>query len=112
VNHQLSQAALETVAIIDYKQPVSRGGIEDISGVKSEKALQTLIGRGLVEEVGRQEGTGRAILYGITPMFYHFFGLESLDELPEMTLEASERIDEEESDLFYEKFQQTLSDLP
>ncbi len=112
VNHQLSQAALETVAIIAYKQPVSRGDIEDIRGVKSEKALHTLIGRGLVEEVGRHEGTGRAILYGITPMFYHFFGLESLDELPEVTLSQSDELDEEASDLFYEKFQETLSDLP
>lgn len=111
VNYQLSQAALETVAIIAYKQPVSRAGIEDIRGVKSEKALQTLINRGLVEEVGRNEGTGRAILYGITNMFYHFFGLASLDELPAVELKSAESLEDEESDLFYEKFQQTLSDL-
>jgi len=106
----LSQAALETLAVIAYKQPVSRAEIEEVRGVKSEKALSTLMSKGLIKEVGRAEGTGRAILYGVTEAFLTHFGLKSLNELPEF----SDRLDEssmEETDLFYEKFQQTVLEL-
>jgi len=106
----LSQAALETLALIAYKQPVSRAEIEEVRGVKSEKALSTLMSKGLIKEVGRAEGTGRAILYGVTEAFLTHFGLKSLNELPEF----SDRLDEssmEETDLFYEKFQQTVLEL-
>jgi len=106
----LSQAALETLAVIAYKQPVSRAEIEEVRGVKSEKALSTLMSKGLIKEVGRAEGTGRAILYGVTEAFLTHFGLKSLNELPEFP----DRLDEaamEETDLFYEKFQQTVLEL-
>lgn len=103
----LSQAALETLAIIAYKQPISRVDVEEVRGVKSEKAIQTLVGRGLIKEVGRVEGTGRAILYGVTDFFMDHFGLKSLEELPEIKTEVPK---EEESHLFYENFQQTLFD--
>lgn len=78
----LSQAALETLAIIAYNQPVTRIGIEEIRGVKSEKALGTLVARGLVRETGRAEGPGRPFLYGTTKEFLEYFGLPSLKELP------------------------------
>ncbi len=105
----LSQAALETLAIIAYKQPISRVEVEDIRGVKSEKAIQTLVGKGLIKEVGRMEGTGRAILYGVTETFLTHFGLKSLEELPaiQTSLEPS---DQAEGNLFYENFQQSLFD--
>lgn len=107
----LSQASLETLAIIAYKQPISRVAIEDIRGVKSEKALQTLVSKGLIKEVGRAEGTGRAILYGVTENFFIYFGLSSLKDLPPLENEALTSESMEESDLFYEKFKQTISDL-
>ncbi|TCP31696.1 segregation and condensation protein B [Scopulibacillus darangshiensis] len=106
----LSQAALETLAIIAYKQPISRADIEDIRGVKSEKAIQTLVSRELVKEAGRAEGTGRAILYGVTTMFLTYFGLKSLEELPPLVPEEEDQSDEA-SDLFYENFRQTVEGL-
>ncbi len=76
---KLSQAALETLAIIAYEQPITRIEIEDIRGVKSDRPLQTLVARALIEEKGRKEGVGRPILYGTTPSFLTFFGLTSIE---------------------------------
>lgn len=78
----LSQAALETLAIIAYKQPVTRADIEAVRGVRAEAALGSLIERDLVEECGRKEAPGRPILYRTTPRFLIEFGLSSLKELP------------------------------
>lgn len=78
----LSQAALETLAIIAYKQPITRPQIEAIRGVRVESALTSLIDRGLVEEKGRFDGPGRPILYGTTDEFLVRFGLNDLSELP------------------------------
>ena len=78
----LSQAALETLAIIAYKQPITRAEIETIRGVRVDSSLSTLLERGLIEETGRKEGPGRPILYGTTKGFLKYFGLNSLDELP------------------------------
>lgn len=107
----LSQAALETVAIIAYKQPISRIAIEEVRGVKSERALQTLMSKGLIKEIGRAEGPGRAILYGITSAFMDYFGLRALDELP--PLDAAKRPNEQLDafDLFYDKYKETVKDL-
>jgi segregation and condensation protein B len=79
---QLSRAALETLAIIAYRQPIIRADVEEIRGVKSEKALTQLKRKGLIKEVGRAEGAGRPILYGTTREFLEYFGLKSLEELP------------------------------
>jgi segregation and condensation protein B len=103
----LSQASLETLAIIAYKQPVSRAEVEEVRGVKSEKAIQTLVAKGLIKEVGRVEATGRAILYGVTDTFLQHFGLRSIDELPHINTEM-DLSEKEEADLFYESFQQSL----
>jgi segregation and condensation protein B len=105
----LSQAALESLAIIAYKQPISRIEIEDIRGVKSERPLRTLNGKGFIKEVGRADRTGRAILYGTTKFFLEQFGLQSIKELPPLPDPIAEEEVEEEVDLFYEKFQQQLS---
>ncbi|MDQ0157220.1 SMC-Scp complex subunit ScpB [Robertmurraya andreesenii] len=104
----LSQAALETLAIIAYKQPITRAEIEEIRGVKTERPLQTLIGKVLIKEVGRAEGTGRAILYGTTKEFLDYFGLRNLEELPPLPEKVEEEYVQEEADLFFEKFQETL----
>jgi segregation and condensation protein B len=104
----LSQAALETLAIIAYKQPITRVEIEEIRGVKSERPLHTLISKVLIKEVGRFEGTGRAYLYGTTKEFLESFGLKSLDELPPLPEKFDEDFVQEEADLFFEKFQETM----
>lgn len=78
----LSTAALETLSIIAYKQPVIKSDIEYIRGVKSDRVLETLVQRRLIEEVGRLEKTGRPILYGTTDEFLRAFGLEDLKSLP------------------------------
>lgn len=108
----LSQAALETVAIIAYKQPISRVAVEEVRGVKSERALHTLMAKGLIKEVGRAEGTGRAILYGITSVFLDYFGLHTIDDLPPLlneTIHPNEQLDA--FDLFYDKYKETIKDL-
>lgn len=99
----LSQAALETLSIIAYKQPITRIGIEEIRGVKSDRALQTLIGKDLIQEIGRADAPGRPILYGTTKSFLDYFALSSLEELPETTMFDSEDSLEEETRLLFEK---------
>ncbi|AGB40583.1 segregation and condensation protein B [Halobacteroides halobius DSM 5150] len=81
-DNTLSQAALETLAIIAYKQPATRSEVEEIRGVNVEKALKTIQKRGLVEEKGRKDAIGRPIIYGTTDLFLEYMGLSSLDELP------------------------------
>lgn len=105
----LSQASLEVLAIVAYKQPITRVEIEDLRGVKSEKALYTLAGKALIQEVGRAERTGRAILYGTTSEFLNYFGLKNLDELPALPEEAEEDQDGD-TDLFMTKFQEAFKE--
>ncbi|ANB56568.1 segregation and condensation protein B [Anoxybacillus sp. B7M1] len=104
----LSQAALETLAIIAYRQPITRAEIEEIRGVKSDKPLQTLIAKALVKEIGRAEGTGRPILYGTTKEFLDYFGLKTIEELPPLPELNEEEETEREADLFFEKFEETF----
>lgn len=78
----LNQAALETLAVIAYRQPVTRAEIEAVRGVKVDRSLATLLEKGLVREVGRREGPGRPILYGTTQRFLDQFGLKDLASLP------------------------------
>lgn len=82
--HLLSKAALETLAIIAYKQPITRPEVEAIRGVKIEKVLGTLFEKRLVQEVGRMDGPGRPILYGTTDKFLSNFGFKSLKDLPKL----------------------------
>jgi segregation and condensation protein B len=79
---RLSQPALDTLAIIAYRQPVTRAEVEQIRGVSVDGTMQTLTERGLVEAVGRAEVVGRPPTYGTTPMFLEYFGLRSLEDLP------------------------------
>ena len=82
----LSQASIESLAIVAYKQPITRVDIDEIRGVKSESALQRLLERDLIKDVGRLEVPGRPILYGTTDEFLRQFGLQSLNELPSLDL--------------------------
>ncbi|MGL5821768.1 MAG: SMC-Scp complex subunit ScpB [Sarcina sp.] len=82
----LSQASLESLAIIAYKQPITRVEIDEIRGVKSDSALQRLLEKNLIEETGRKEVIGRPILYGTTDEFLRHFALTDIDELPALEL--------------------------
>lgn len=79
---RLSQPALETLAIIAYRQPLTRAEIEQVRGVAVDGVMQTLLERGLVEQVGRAEVVGRPMTYGTSSAFLEYFGLRSLDDLP------------------------------
>ncbi|EGT3617358.1 segregation/condensation protein B [Clostridium perfringens] len=86
VRQSLSQASLESLAIICYKQPITRVEIDEIRGVKSESAIQRLVEKNLVEETGRLEVPGRPILYGTTDEFLRHFALNDLGDLPSIEL--------------------------
>lgn len=85
---RLSQAALETLAIIAYRQPVTRTEMEAVRGVKIDRVLHSLLGRGLIEEVGKKDVPGRPGLYATTPEFLRLFGLSSLEDLPQQSEET------------------------
>ena len=86
----LSTAALEALAIIAYKQPLTRPEVDVIRGVNSDGVMRTLLSKGLIEELGRAETPGRPILYGTTAEFLQYFGLESLEMMPFIDFEALE----------------------
>jgi segregation and condensation protein B len=79
---RLSQPALETLAIIAYRQPITRAEMEQVRGVSVDGVMQTLVERGLVEQMGRAEVVGRPMTYGTTGLFLEYFGLRSLEDLP------------------------------
>ena len=111
---QLSQAALETLSIVAYKQPITRVEIEEIRGVKCDRAIHTLVIKDLIEEVGRADAIGRPILYGTTKAFLDSFGLSSIKQLPEpKDVTLDEELDEQTQLLFerYEGRQMTLDEL-
>jgi segregation and condensation protein B len=89
---RLSQASLETLAIIAYRQPITRAGIERIRGVDSDYTVRTLVHRRLIVEQGRSEAPGRPILFGTGFEFLERFGLTSLDDLPPLELETAARL--------------------
>lgn len=91
----LSQASIESLAIIAYKQPITRIDIDEIRGVKSESALQRLLEKDLIKEVGRLEVPGRPILYGTTDEFLRQFELKDLKELPSLDLFGQEDVQED-----------------
>ena len=102
----LSQAALETLAIIAYNEPITRVEVDKIRGVSSGQMIRKLVAKGLIKESGRSELPGRPILYETTNEFLDYFGLKSIDELPDMEKyidEANEEIDEEQ-DLYTSKY--------
>lgn len=98
----LSQAALETLAIIAYNQPITRIDVDEIRGISSSHMIRKLVSRDLIKEVGRSEGAGRPILYGVTDEFLDYFGLASIDDLPK--IEEIDNNDSEEADLFESKY--------
>jgi segregation and condensation protein B len=84
---RLSRAALETLAIVAYEQPVTQAQIDALRGVDSSHTVRQLLARGLIHELGRKDAPGKPALYGVTLQFLHYFGLNSLEELPEKPTE-------------------------
>lgn len=101
---RMSQATLETLAIIAYNQPITRVEIEEIRGVNSDYAVQTLLARSLIESIGRKESIGRPVLFGTSKDFLTYFGLTSLEDLPSLPEDIDETNIEEEADLFFQSY--------
>lgn len=97
----LSQAALETLAIIAYNEPITRVRIDEVRGISSSHMVRKLISKNLIKEVGRSDLPGRPILYGVTDEFLDYFGLSSTKELPKL---EEVTISEEETDLYTTKY--------
>ena len=95
----LSQAAMETLAVVAYKQPVTRAEVEQIRGVKCDYSLQSLTAKGLIQEIGRKETIGRPILFGTTDEFLSRFGIESLEMLPPLPEPETEETEDPHEDL-------------
>jgi len=87
ITSYLSRAALETLSIVAYQQPVTRPQVDSIRGVQSDGVLKSLLHKGLIQDIGRAEGPGRPILYASTAEFLQHFGIASLDELPPLEVE-------------------------
>ena len=104
VSSSLSQSALETLAIIAYKQPISVGMIDEIRGVSSRDMVRKLLFRGLIDLAGRSDMPGKPMLYKTTDKFLDYFNLSTVEELPE--LQIPEEITEEEKDLFISRYKE------
>lgn len=104
-NNNLSQAALEILAIIVYNQPITRVQVDSIRGINSSQMIRKLVAKGFVKEVGRSELPGRPILYEITNEFLDYFGLASVDDLPTLEIKADKE-DIEETNLFLSRYQE------
>lgn len=108
----LSQAALETLAIIAYNEPITRVQIDAMRGVGSTQIIRKLVAKGFIKEVGRSDLPGRPILYETTSEFLDYFGLSTIKDLPDMNsfIEESEKEENEESDLYTSKYKEEVSE--
>ncbi|NKC60723.1 SMC-Scp complex subunit ScpB [Vagococcus fluvialis] len=111
INQSLSQAALECLSIVAYKQPITRAEIEELRGVQSSGSVQKLVTRRLIEEKSRVNGPGRAILYGTTAYFLDYFGLKTVDELPPVEQLDENAEKEIPNDLFFDRFKEQFEKL-
>ena len=113
VRHLLTQALIETLAVIAYSQPITRTQVEDIRGVRCEHAISRLLEYNLIEEVGRLNVIGRPILFGTTNEFLRHFGFRNLEEMPKVKEELLEKFKEEvkQEINYYDEIQSDTSDL-
>ena len=104
----LSQAALETLAIIAYNEPVTRVQVDAMRGVSSTQVMRKLVAKGFIKESGRSDLPGRPILYETTSDFLDYFGLSTLADLPDMKnlIEESQVVEDKESDLYVSKYRE------
>ena len=107
-NNTLSQAALETLAIIAYNQPITRVKVDELRGISNNHIIRKLVAKGLIKEGGRSNMPGRPILYETTSEFLDYFGLSSIEDLPDMRdfLEEEEKEAEEDVDLYQSKYKE------
>lgn len=106
----LSQAALETLAIVAYNQPITRNDINEIRGVDSGQMIRKLVAKGLLKETGRSDQVGRPILYATTSEFLDYFGLSTIEDLP--TIEEFKVEDEDnETDLYQSRYKEDIEEL-
>lgn len=111
IDSNLSQSALETLAIIAYNQPITRIEIDEIRGVNSSYVIRKLLIKGLIEDIGRSELPGRPKQYVVTDLFLDHFGLESTDDLPELNINDEENTDEDkETNLFKSKYTEEFNE--
>lgn len=104
-NNTLSSSALETLAIIAYNEPITRIQVDEIRGVQTGQLVRKLVAKGLVKECGRSDMPGRPILYKTTSEFLDYFGLESINDLPKVTIKEQEDI---EVDLYNSKYKEEV----
>lgn len=104
----LSQAALETLAIVAYNQPLTCGNINEIRGIDSHQMIRKLVAKGLVKEAGRSDGVGRPILYATTLEFLDYFGLSTIEDLPK--IEEFTESENEETDLYQSKYKEDIDE--
>ena len=107
----LSQAALETLAIIAYNQPVTRLDVDDIRGVSSSQMIRKLVAKGFIKEAGRSDSLGRPILYKTTSEFLDYFGLATIDDLPKMEQFMENNTEVSDTDLYHSKYKEESSQV-
>lgn len=107
----LSQAALETLAIIAYNQPVTRLDVDDIRGVSSSQMIKKLVAKGFIKEAGRSDSLGRPILYKTTSEFLDYFGLATIDDLPKMEQFMENNTEVSDTDLYHSKYKEESSEV-
>ena len=109
--NSLSQASLETLAIIAYNQPITRIQVDELRGVSSSQMLRKLVAKGFIKEGGRSNLPGRPILYETTSEFLDYFGLNSIDDLPNMRdfITPEEQVEEKDVDLYQSKYKEEIS---
>jgi len=101
----LSQAALETLAIIAYNQPVTRGQVDEIRGISSSQMIRKLVAKNFLKEVGRSNLPGRPILYKTTSEFLDYFGLATVEDLPKIT-DTTLEVEQSDTDLYHSKYKE------
>lgn len=107
----LSQAALETLAIVAYNQPITRIDVDEIRGVSSGQMIRKLVAKGLIKEVGRSDAIGRPILYQTTSEFLDYFGLATIDDLPKMEQFVENNIEPSDTDLYHSKYKEEIDEV-
>ena len=110
-NNTLSQAALETLAIVAYNEPLTRIEVDEIRGVNSREMLRKLVAKGLVKEEGRSDLPGRPILYATTNEFLDYFGLATIEDLPKMEEFIEENNEVSDTDLYHSKYKEDINEV-
>ena len=105
----LSQAALETLAIVAYNQPLTCGNVNEIRGIDSHQMIRKLVAKGLLKEAGRSDSVGRPILYATTLEFLDYFGLSTIEDLPK--IEEFKEQEDGETDLYQSKYKEDIEEL-